>query len=930
MPESILLKQFARCHLARVFFTDREAWARECAVLGVEPAMSDVEYGALVWGTDASVDIPLWASVCRGGEGGALLDETTLDVVRFYKRLGYAPQRLDGNPPDYIGEQFRFLEYLYAAAINGAELAHEADEFIALYALDTVKAVSEAMLGASSSPEVAALARLMEEAMLRSGAELPLPEGWLEGLESFGWIMRPPIPEGEVREIGHASFNDCGSKCHLVSRVAEGCVLSIEPNKACEEIRFTGCARGRAYRYTFLSTSRLRYPMERAGKRGEGKFRRITWERAAERIAEAMKSTRETWGPGSRYVLPGAGVCATARGDRFLRNLLSLDGGQLSFYNYYSASCAIHATNYIFGTWMCGSAPEDLRNAKLIFLWGHNPAENQFGPQLNSILMEVKARGTRIVAFDPRKSDSVLAYANEWVPLLPSTDGALIDAMCYVIWSEGLQDQDFMDRFCLGFDEAHMPAGAPEKECYRAYLFGEADGVVKDAAWGESVTGVPKETIARLAREFAAAKPACLLTGFGPQRTLNGEQTYRGFAALASITGNVGKPGGSSGCGCIRDAHGAPYLAGREDPHGVTIPSFLWTRALEDYRSLTEKDGLLGGDRLASPIKLIFSIASGMLVNQHSNINNTVRLISDEERVELIVLSDVFMTPSARYADIVLPAPSFFETENIVGPWGADDYLLWNNKAIEPLFGCRFEYDCFRLVAKYLGLEEQFTEGKPDMRAWLEEAYETLRGEYPELPELQGLIDKGYYVYCDRGRDVAFRKNVEQGVPFGTPSGKIEIFSPRLYESGLLPGNPRYTPCDEGPADPMRAKYPLQLIGFHSKRRCHSIHDQNRLLRELDPARVWINPADAKARGIADGDLAEVFNDRGTVRIPAKVTERIMPGVVAIHEGAWYKPGADGADEAGSINVLTMSDRATPLARANPQHTNLADVRRAD
>ncbi|HWQ58334.1 MAG TPA: molybdopterin-dependent oxidoreductase [Clostridia bacterium] len=930
MHNPVILNQYARCHLVCAFFTDRAAWARECGILGIESTLTDVEYGALVWGTDACVDIPLWASVCRG-EGGILLDETTLEVIRFYKGQGYAPARADGNPPDYIGEQFRFLEYLYAATLNGTDRTKEAGRFIALYALDTAKAVAEAMRKVSSHPEVAALTRLIEDAVLQNGEPLELPDVWLKNLDSYCWTARPPIPVEEVREVGHASFSDCGSKCHLVSKAAEGCVLSIGPNQACREIRFTGCSRGRAYRYTFLTANRLRYPMERVGRRGEGKFRRITWERAAERIAGALSHARETWGPGSRYVLPGSGVCAVARGDRFTRNLLTLDGGQLGFYNYYSASCALHVTGYIYGTYQCGNAPEDLLNSRLILLWGHNPAENQFGPTLNQFLMKAKEQGARIVVLDPRKSDSVLAYADEWVPLRPSTDGALVDAMCCVIWSEGLQDQEFMNRFCLGFDEAHMPEGVPASECYRAYLFGETDGVVKDAAWGESVTGVPAQTIARLAREYANTKPAALLAGFGPQRTLNGEQTYRGFAALACMAGNVGKPGGSSGCGCIRGgAHDAPYLAVPQDPYGVAIPSFLWTRALEDHRSLSAKDGLAGGDHLDSPIKVIFSIASGMLINQHSNINNTIRLLRDEERAELIVVSDLFMTPSAKFADILLPAPSFFEMDNLVNPWSADDYLLWNNAAIEPLFGCRFEYEWLRLVAQKLGLEEKFTEGKPDLRAWIEEAYEAMRKQYAELPPMRELVDKGYFVYGERGGDVAFRKNVEEGEPFGTPSGKIEIFSQRLYEGGLLPGNPRYTPCAEGPADGLRAKYPLQLIGFHSKRFCHSIHDRNILLRELDPTAVWINPEDAKARGIADGDMAEVFNDRGTVRIKAKVTERVMPGVVAMHEGAWYAPKADGVDEGGCLNVLTMSDKATPLARANPQHTNLADVRRAD
>ena len=175
---------------------------------------------------------------------------------------------------------------------------------------------------------------------------------------------------------------------------------------------------------------------------------------------------------------------------------------------------------------------------------------------------------------------------------------------------------------------------------------------------------------------------------------------------------------------------------------------------------------------------------------------------------------------------------------------------------------------------------------------------------------------------------IAFCPQIHQGVPFSTPSGKIEIYSSRLFQRHQpdLPGIPRYTPCEEGAQDPLRAQFPLLLIGFHTNRRCHSIHDNNPQLDELESPRIWIHPDDADARGIRDGDLVEIFNRRGRVRIPAKVTRRIVPGCVAMSEGGWYTPDQQGVDTRGSINVLTMTHRATPLAKANPQHTNLVEV----
>ena len=198
-----------------------------------------------------------------------------------------------------------------------------------------------------------------------------------------------------------------------------------------------------------------------------------------------------------------------------------------------------------------------------------------------------------------------------------------------------------------------------------------------------------------------------------------------------------------------------------------------------------------------------------------------------------------------------------------------------------------------------------------------------------DLPPYAEFRASGGAVLDRPAREPAFYENVFRGVPFATPSGKIELFSKRLYDSRVLPGIPCYTPVEEGREAAAQGPWPLQLIGFHSKRRCHSIGEGNRHLEALEPHRLWIHPEDAARRGVADGDLVEVFNDRGTVRVPAWVTERIVPGTVALAEGAWYRPDGQGRDVGGSVNVLTMTHRASPLAHANPQHTNLVEVRAA-
>jgi anaerobic dimethyl sulfoxide reductase subunit A len=189
------------------------------------------------------------------------------------------------------------------------------------------------------------------------------------------------------------------------------------------------------------------------------------------------------------------------------------------------------------------------------------------------------------------------------------------------------------------------------------------------------------------------------------------------------------------------------------------------------------------------------------------------------------------------------------------------------------------------------------------------------------------------------GPSVALKTFREDPVanPLTTPSGKIEIFSQALWdisktwelpEGDVITAIPVYAPEPEGYADPLRDKYPLQLIGHHYKQRTHSSYGNVEWLQKALPQEVWINPLDAEARGIELGDEVLVYNDRGTVKLPAKVTPRIMPGVISIPQGAWFKPNSEGIDEGGNVNTLT-SLRPSPLAKANPQHTNLAQVKKA-
>ena len=189
-------------------------------------------------------------------------------------------------------------------------------------------------------------------------------------------------------------------------------------------------------------------------------------------IAGEWIRIRDTYGPGSRYVNDATGVSALVRGIQLAKRLLSLDGGFLDYYNSYSTACIRQATPLMYGTCETGNSREDWLNSNLILLWGHNPAETKFDSDSMFYLKKAKEKGIPIIVIDPRKNDTVLQLDAEWIPLRPATDSALMDAMAYVIVKEGLQDQDFLDRCCLGFDKEHMPDGVEPSECYLSWQSG--------------------------------------------------------------------------------------------------------------------------------------------------------------------------------------------------------------------------------------------------------------------------------------------------------------------------------------------------------------------------------------------------------------------------------------------------------------------------
>ncbi len=767
----------------------------------------------------------------------------------------------------------------------------------------------------------------------------------------------PPSPIAKIR-VGCPAHN-CGGRCLLIAHIQDGRIIRLDTDDRPDRLeapQLRACPRGRAYLRRQYHPDRLLHPLKRTGKRGDGRFERISWDEALDTLAAQLTRVKETYGNSALFVPYGTGSYNNLNGSHTARRLLNLFGGCLGIYNSYSWGAINIATPTVFGTLQTGNQRQDWLNSKYILMWGWNPAEMRDGTNSDYFVKLARQNGARVVCIDPRHSLSTVALADEWIPIRPGTDAALMTAMAYVMVTEGLYDAEFVRTHCVGFDAAQMPPGCEQAESYRDYLLGVRDGTPKTPAWAEPLTAIPTATIARLAREYATLKPGVLYQGYGMQRRAYGEQVVRAGCVLAALTGNVGIPGGWASGLALQAPDGGPFwtvFPTGQNPVKVQIPVFLWTEAILRGHQMTQADGILGAERLDNDIKLIYAVATNCLVNQHADVNRSAEILRDESKVEFLAVQDNFITPTARFADLVLPACTQFETWGLEDGWKYGDEVILQPKLVEPPGECKSDYRICAEVAERLGIGAAYTEGR-DERGWVEWCLDRYREtRFPGLPALEEFVASNVGVYANPVTQPAvafvdFRRDPEKH-PLATPSGKIEIFSQKLYEMGKpteIPAIPKYIPEWENPfttetqstqrkdsktpcAPRLRGEkeYPLQAIGHHTLARVHSTHANNDWLQEAFPQRVFINPLDAAARGIADGDTVRVFNDRGALILPCRVTPRILPGVVDIPQGAWWQPAEDGSDLGGNINVLT-SHRWTPLAFASAQQMMMVQVMR--
>jgi anaerobic dimethyl sulfoxide reductase subunit A len=585
--------------------------------------------------------------------------------------------------------------------------------------------------------------------------------------------------------------------------------------------------------------------------------------------------------------------------------LLNMTGGHTMRWGVPSFEGGLFASLATYGSVSSVNDSNDLLNSRLIIMWGWNPTNTINECNTSWYLLQAKESGTKIISIDPRYTNSTATLASQWIPIIPGTDTAMLIAMAYVMIRQNLHDQAFLNTHTIGFDQ------------FKDYVLGVEDGIPKTPSWAEGITGVPADVIENLTREYATTKPAALIGGIGPGRTAYGEQYHRTTKTLAAMTGNIGVHGGWAGrsfkdvgfggydfkLGRLPQSEGNPVEFGvptRKD----SLPT--WRKGSDSAARIylgEMADAILKGRAGDYPADLkMLLVMHTNPVNQYPNTNKMVRAL---RKLEFTAVAEQVMTATAKFADILLPVSTYME-RNDIQAGGVTPFYGYVNKAIEPLYESKSPLEICCGLATRLGVSVYSDKTEDE---WLREF---VKGSY--IPDYDTFKKNGIYRIKFPEPQVAFKKQIEdpRNNPFPTPSGKIEVYSQRLADMNNpeIPPIPKYIETWESRNDPLTAKYPLQLITPHFRRRANPQFERVPWLRELMPQAMSINPIDAKARGISDGDEVRVSNDRGEVIVPAIVTERIIPGVVELPQGAWYSPDDSRVDRGGCANVLTKDARS--------------------
>jgi anaerobic dimethyl sulfoxide reductase subunit A len=783
--------------------------------------------------------------------------------------------------------------------------------------------------------------------------------------QAAAFAYEPYPRDDDLQTVVTSCAHNCGSRHMLVAHKKGDVIVRLSTDDGRyqigghfgkdteEEPQVRACLRGRSYRARLYSAERLLYPMIRVGERGEGKFKRASWETALDYVAGKMQDIKQKYG--SQALLDqsyaGASYGVLHKSDQIeglLGRFLGMYGCRTNSWSVPSYQGTTFSSRTTFGTIEDGNEDDAFAHSKLMIMWGWNPAYTFHGGNTFYYMRLAKQRGCRFVLVDPQYTDSAAAYDAWWIPIKPNTDAAMLAAMAHYIFDKGLQDQEFINKFTQGMDAGTMPGWAQGKENFRDYIFGKYDGQAKTPEWAEKICGVKAEDIKKLADMYATTRPAALKASWAPGRNAYGEQYNRMAAAVQAMTGNIGVLGGSAeGVGKAWHAEGVAYPYDEfANVWYASIKSDRWAHLVLNYPNVSRQEiGLWPRndhlDGVIPNVRGIFWQGSDWF-NQLTNINKEIQAI---KKLDLVVCNDSTITPSGLYADVLFPVATHFERHDVALPWYKGHYYIHRPRVIQPLGESKSDFQIYTELAWRLGFGQRFNpKANRDYFHYddaVDEAYLREWWEYKVMPH-QGVAmpwdefkQRGIYKFKPSRPVVAFQDNVEKGIPWSTPSGKIEILSTTLAQTTdwtrtqygyEIPYIPKWIEPWESLNSPKTKQHPFHLISPHPRWRTHSIFHNIGWLRETYEQEVTINASDAKKLGIRTGDTVEVWNDRGKVVVPAYVTERCMPGVAVLHEGAWIDLDDNGVDRAGNPDMLTL-DEPSP-AGAFAYNTVLVNIKK--
>ena len=681
----------------------------------------------------------------------------------------------------------------------------------------------------------------------------------------------------------------------------------------------------------------------RRGRRGADPFVEVDWDTALDLVADALRSTYARHGAasvyGGSYGWSSAGRLHHAKTQ--LNHFLACAGGYTGYVTNYSYGAAERLLPYVVGdagsVTGCVASWDDIAGCTdTILMLGGAPAKNlqlESGGTADHTarvgLQRVLDAGTQIINVNPVRSDAPEHPGVTWVPIRPSSDTALLLALMHELDERGRVDRAFLDRCTVGWPRLW------------AYVRGETDGVAKTPRWAEAVTGVPAATTQTIADRLAAGRSLVTAT-WALQRAEHGEQPYWAVIALAACLGQIGLPGGgfgfgygsTAGVGAGRRPFGTPAFRARRNPCDARIPVARLTDLLSDPGGSYEFDG---ATHHYPDIRLVYW-AGGNPFHHHQDLN---RLAAAWQRPDTIVVNEPWWTPTARMADIVLPATTTLERDDIAAG-SLEPYVVAMKQALAPQGEARNDRQIFAALAERLGCWKDYTDGQDDdqaLCAMYERARESAAEHGHVLPDFATFWERGYFRYDLPAAPppfAAFRADPERD-PLATASGRIELFSETVHGYGYAecPGHPVWIPAAEWLGASAARRFPIHLLSPQPASRLHSQLDMAAVSAESKIAGrepVVLSGADAAERGVVDGDVVRIWNDRGETYAGAVVRDDVLRGVALLATGAWYTPrdpGAAGPELHGNPNVLTRNVPTSRLTQGATAQSVLVQVEKA-